>query len=148
MVAVYVSFKKDMIMSAFDIIVIGSGCGASPAAANFSRAGMKVCVLERGTWWGKFQGKIPFPENGLQFLKAARGLGISLPFIKRYLSLNIREGLFEYYLFNGYLSIAPCGVGGGSILYRRIYGYATRRSLDSLSERNNAGDHGKTLCNY
>lgn len=103
-------------MSILDIIVIGSGCGASPAAANLAEAGMKVCILEKGTWWGSFQGKLPFPESGLQFLKATRGLGLSLPFIKKYIPLNLAKGLFEYYLFNSYLSISSCGVGGGSIL--------------------------------
>ncbi len=32
----------------YDVIVIGSGYGGSIAASRFSRAGLKVCLLEKG----------------------------------------------------------------------------------------------------
>lgn len=104
-------------MENHDVIIIGSGCGASPAAANLASAGARVCVLERGTWWGPLQGKRAYPEGMLQFLKHIRGVGLSLPFIKKYIPLNRKAGLLEFYLvMNGYIVIIPCGVGGGSLV--------------------------------
>ena len=32
----------------YDVVVIGSGYGGSIAASRFSRAGLQVCLLERG----------------------------------------------------------------------------------------------------
>jgi choline dehydrogenase-like flavoprotein len=55
-------------MRRFDVVIIGSGCGKSPAAENLANAGFKVCVLERGTWWGELHGHTPFREDGLEFL--------------------------------------------------------------------------------
>ena len=114
-------------MRGFDVVIIGSGCGASPAAENLSNAGFRVCVLERGTWWGDLHGHASFPENGLQFLAASRGLGLSLPFLKKYIRLNLKRGLLEYHLFGRYLNIAACGVGGGSLV---IGGFMDRPPAD------------------
>ena len=35
----------------YDIVIVGSGYGASIAASRCARAGQKVCVLERGKEW-------------------------------------------------------------------------------------------------
>ena len=103
-------------MESYDVVVIGSGCGGSPAAGNLAAAGARVCVLERGSWWGSSRGKIPFPNGYLQFMRSLRGLGISLPFFRKYISLNVKSGLFEFYFVNGYTIVIPCGVGGGSLV--------------------------------
>lgn len=103
-------------MDKFDLIVIGSGCGGSPVAGNLADAGANVCVLERGTWWGPAQGKLPFPNGYIQWAKTFRGLGLSFPMFKKYINLNRKGGLFELYVVNGYSIIIPSGVGGGSLV--------------------------------
>ena len=43
----------------YDVVVVGSGYGASIAASRCARAGQSVCVLERGKEWHPGQ----FPET-------------------------------------------------------------------------------------
>ena len=43
--------NHDELASHYDVIVVGSGYGASIAASRLARAGQKVCVLERGKEW-------------------------------------------------------------------------------------------------
>ena len=45
------SDRHSEINKLYDVIVIGSGYGASIAASRCARAGQKVCVLERGKEW-------------------------------------------------------------------------------------------------
>ena len=45
------SSNNQMIEAHYGVIVVGSGYGASIAASRCSRAGQKVCVLERGKEW-------------------------------------------------------------------------------------------------
>ena len=47
------------IKSQYDVVVVGSGYGASIAASRCARAGQSVCVLEKGKEW--LPGE--FPEN-------------------------------------------------------------------------------------
>jgi len=103
-------------MEKFDVVFIGSGCGAAPAAGNLAQAGAKVCVLERGTWWGSLQGKRPYPEGLIELAKHLRGLGWSSPHIKKYIPINRKAGLLEAYIVNGYIILIPCGVGGASLV--------------------------------
>lgn len=39
------------IQAIYDVIIIGSGYGASIAASRCARAGQKTCILERGKEW-------------------------------------------------------------------------------------------------
>ena len=55
------SSKHSEIEPLYDVIVVGSGYGASIGASRCSRAGQKVCILERGKEW--LPGE--FPESML-----------------------------------------------------------------------------------
>ena len=45
------SLPHASIKSHYDVVVVGSGYGASIAASRCARAGQFVCVLERGKEW-------------------------------------------------------------------------------------------------
>ena len=59
------SLPHNEIKPLYDVIVIGSGYGASIAASRCARAGQKVCVLERGKEWQPGD----FPESLLDSRK-------------------------------------------------------------------------------
>jgi cholesterol oxidase len=99
----------------FDVIVIGSGYGGASAAESLSRAGLKVCIVERGTWWGAFEGHRPLPETLPQVLRSlarlnlsAFGRGVSIPLSNR--------GLLEVSLHQGTIVVNAAAVGGNSLV--------------------------------
>ena len=99
----------------FDVIVIGSGYGGACAAEPLSRAGLKVCIVERGTWWGAFDGHRPLPETVPQILRSlarlnfsAFGRGVSIPLSHR--------GLLEVSLHQGTIVVNAAAVGGNSLV--------------------------------
>lgn len=102
-----------------DVIVIGSGFGGAVSAANLARAGMRVCILESGTWWGKSQKRRPFPESIPGFVRALHSLHLANRKLNFTLPINSR-GLFEIYNFSGLNVIAGVGVGGSSLVYAGI----------------------------
>ncbi|MCX5841961.1 MAG: GMC family oxidoreductase [Deltaproteobacteria bacterium] len=97
----------------YDVIVVGSGFGGSSAAESLARGGLKVAILERGTWWGAFTGHRPYPETLPQIIAALAGLNLS-GFGR---SLNIplsRRGLLEVSLHGGTIVVNSSCVGGNS----------------------------------
>jgi cholesterol oxidase len=99
----------------FDAIVIGSGYGGACAAEPLSRAGLKVCIVERGTWWGAFDGHRPIPETVPQLLgslarfnSSAFGRGVSIPLSSR--------GLLEVSVHQGSIVVNSVAVGGNSLV--------------------------------
>ena len=49
---VTLSSPIEQLKKSYDVIVIGSGYGGSITASRMSRAGKKVCLLERGKEYG------------------------------------------------------------------------------------------------
>ena len=73
----------------YDVIVVGTGYGGASAAESLARAGLKVGILERGTWWGGFEGHRSLPETLPQLAAALAmlnlssfGRGVSIPLLR------------------------------------------------------------------
>ena len=98
-----------------DVIVIGSGFGGASAAESLARAGLKVAILERGTWWGAFGGHRPLPETLPQVVTAIEGLNLSA--FGRSLRIPFsRRGLLETHVHGGTIMLNAVAVGGNSVV--------------------------------
>ncbi len=104
-----------MAVQGWDVVFVGTGCGAGPAAHVLAESGARVCMLERGPWRGPQEGRRPFAKNLLDLARDVRGVGIRLPGIKRYFRLN-KLGLLDLHVVDGYTIVAASGVGGGSLV--------------------------------
>ena len=62
------SSPLDAIRSAYDVVVVGSGYGGGVTASRLARAGLKVCVIERGREFltGEFPARLPELRRELQ----------------------------------------------------------------------------------
>lgn len=89
----------------YDVVIIGSGYGASVAAARFSEIGKSVCILEKG----KEYINTKFPENEKDVLE-----NLQVNIIPG--SLKNRSALFDYKIFNGLHILTGSGLGGGSLI--------------------------------
>jgi cholesterol oxidase len=104
-----------------DVIVIGSGYGASVCAARLAEAGAKVVVLERGRDFADGSGK-PFPDTAEQ-LRANTQIESSL------FQRTRRLGLFNFHLNREVDVLVGCGLGGTSLINSNVVIRAERRVL-------------------
>ncbi|KAL9984027.1 hypothetical protein ACROYT_G006282 [Oculina patagonica] len=95
----------------YDVVIVGSGYGASIAASRCARAGQKVCVLERGKEW--LPGE--FPET---FSEASKELQISIGG-KKHIKGN-SSNLYELFVAENVSVFQGCGLGGGSLINANV----------------------------
>ena len=88
----------------FDVVVVGSGFGASAAACRLAQAGRSVLVLERGR---------SYPPGS--FPRSPRGLAANL-----WAPSSGLYGMFDVWAFSGIESVVSSGLGGGSLIYANV----------------------------
>ncbi|KAI1300510.1 hypothetical protein EDD11_006185 [Mortierella claussenii] len=100
-----ISTPLTKLKSHYDVVVVGSGYGASIAASRLARAGKRVCILERGEerWPGEY------PEDTL---KAAS----EVQFNGEHGHEGKRTGLYEIHKNKEQWAFVACGLGGTSLL--------------------------------
>ena len=90
----------------YDVLVVGSGYGGGVLASRISRAGQKVCMLERGQerWPGEY------PNTFASLLEDAQVRSAAVP------QLGPKDAFFDFRLENGVYIWIGCGLGGGSLV--------------------------------
>jgi cholesterol oxidase len=89
----------------YDVVVIGSGYGGAIAASRMARAGLRVCLLERGREFSLGD----FPSTAF---RGFREIQYNTETGRRGRSL----GLFEMHVNNDVNAIVGCGLGGTSLI--------------------------------
>jgi len=103
----------------YTVLVVGSGYGGAIAASRLSRAGQRVCVLERGR---EFQnGEYPDTEaEALAEMQAELPTGHT----------GSRTGLYDFYVNPDVNVFVGCGLGGTSLINGNIAVRAEPRVFD------------------
>src|SRR5262249_32895541 len=134
----------------YDVIVIGTGLGATVAATQLAAKGKKILMLERGLWWFTPERPVPdwilqrsqgdAPEQPVQYWPRpdhAEGLVDFLAVVRTNSPLeNLRhigeflrklvkgklepQPLYRYHLFPEIHIVSASGVGGGSLIYSNV----------------------------
>lgn len=109
----YLSSPYTQMDEHYEIVIIGSGYGASIAASRLARAGRNVCVLERGR---EFQPG-DYPDS---LLSASGEVQLNTPngTIDKYFNNEI--GLFDFRLNEEINVFKGCGLGGTSLVNANV----------------------------
>lgn len=102
---VTLSLDRLAMRPAYDVVVVGSGYGGGIAASRLSRAGQRVCVLERGREVpvGGFPARLPELRRELQVHSGKKCSGSG-------------TGLYDVRLGSDINVVVGCGLGGGSLI--------------------------------
>jgi choline dehydrogenase-like flavoprotein len=93
----------------YDVVVVGSGYGASVAASRLARAGRRVCVLERGREYrpGEYPNDLSSAQGSVQ-VDTARG------------KLGAADGLYNVHVNPDVHAVVGCGLGGTSLINANV----------------------------
>lgn len=94
----------------YDVVVVGSGYGASIAASRLARAGRSVCVLERGKEFRPGD----YPDTGPE---AAAETQVDLPSGQH---LGSATGLLDFHVNDDLNVLVGCGLGGTSLINANV----------------------------
>ncbi|WP_437562753.1 alpha/beta fold hydrolase [Sorangium sp. So ce542] len=104
----------------YDVVVVGSGYGGAIMASRLARAGMKVCVLERG----RERQPGEYPNTALE---AVADMQMNLPEVGHEGS---RTGLFDLHVNKDIGVLVGCGLGGTSLINANVSIRAEPRVFD------------------
>jgi len=105
----------------YDVVVIGSGYGGGVAASRLSRAGLSVCVIERGREIKPGQ----FKPGAISNLNATQING-------RKIQMGDPTNLYDFRTGEDVHVLLGCGLGGGSLINSAL---ALRPELETLQNR-------------
>lgn len=93
----------------YEVVVVGSGYGGSIAASRFARAGMDVCLLEKGKEFlpGEFPRNLNQARKEIQFNKGNFELGSD-------------NGLYDFVIGDEITVFKGCGLGGTSLVNANV----------------------------
>jgi len=103
------SLSLDAMQPRYDVVVVGSGYGGGIAASRLSRAGKKVCLLERGKEFlpGEFPDTLPEAAGEMQFQTQKGRIGTE-------------TGLFDFHVNEDINAVVGCGLGGTSLINANV----------------------------
>ncbi len=105
---------KQELEADYDAVVIGSGYGGGIAALRLAEAGLRVCVLERGTE------RLPeeFPEAAWE---APHNIQATIETSRLSTRVGDRLALFDVRVHDGVSVVVGCGVGGTSLINANVW---------------------------
>ncbi len=109
----YLSSPYTQMDDHYEVIIIGSGYGASIAASRLARAGRNVCVLERGR---EFQPG-DYPDS---LLSAAGEMQVNFPVGDTAKQFGNEVGLFDFRINKDMNVFKGCGLGGTSLVNANV----------------------------
>lgn len=124
----------NQIRDRYDVVVVGSGYGASIAASRLARAGQRVCVLERGKEFRPGE----YPDTGPEAVSETQ---VDLPGQH----LGSATGLLDFHVNKDLNVLVGCGLGGTSLINANVSLRAEPRVFeDSRSAPGHSGrpQHG------
>lgn len=92
----------------YDVVIIGSGYGGSIAASRFSRAGLSVCLLEKGKEFqpGDYPDTLAEAQREMQFNADQREARCN--------------GLYDFHISENISVFKGCGLGGTSLVNANV----------------------------
>jgi len=99
----------EQIDAEYDVVVVGSGYGGSIMASRLARAGLKVCLLERGR--ERHPGE--YPNTALE---AVEDVQMNLPGCHE----GSRTGMFDLHINDDISVLVGCGLGGTSLINANV----------------------------
>ncbi|KAL2269710.1 hypothetical protein VTJ83DRAFT_1894 [Remersonia thermophila] len=122
----------ELLRSAYDVVVIGSGYGGGVAASRMARTGQSVCVLERGKerWPGEY------PAKGLDAFRELHVSGTLTapgPHLQQVVGKAVEKGdpsgMYHLVFGRGQNVVVGNGLGGTSLINANVFMEADKETL-------------------